>query len=365
MRAHVSLCALGMCAFLAHVTYASAPQKKAPGGDFSIPQIARAAKPSVGMIIVSDNTDTAKTIGSCFVVTTAGLVVTNYHIVSDGTSALVKFPNGAFFGVKGVVAADAERDLALLQLDGFDFTPVKLASADAVTVGEPVIAIGNPAELEYTVSDGIVSALRRSTQATPPLIQITAPIAHGSSGGPLFNMRGEVIGVTTLMHTEAQNANFAVAISQVRVLMKAARAPVELSEIATVTFSETVPLNSPAPLSKETPLPRNWVSLQSGADFRLLRDGKYLYLEYLTDDDSKFLCELTSSKGFWTGVCRWQQTLACPEAAKLCKLEQPYTLRFVTPSRIEATIDMPTFECGKGCSIVRTDRRSVTLIPKE
>ncbi len=139
-------------------------------------------------------------------------MVTNFHVIEGATSAVVKFPDGAFYFVEGVLAGDRDRDIAVLKIEasGKEFPFLPLGNSERVVVGEHVVAIGSPLAQEATVSDGIVSGLREEKELGRKVIQITAPISHGSSGGPLLNLRGEVIGITTFGLWPGQNLNFAI-----------------------------------------------------------------------------------------------------------------------------------------------------------
>ena len=139
-----------------------------------------------------------------------GRIVTNYHVIKDASSAIVKLPDGAFYQVDGVVAFDKTRDLAIIKAHGQNFRVVSLGNSDRVQVGEEVVAIGSPLSLESTVSSGIVSGIRNIEDEGGKFLQITAPISPGSSGGPLFNMAGEVVGITTLYLKGGENLNFAI-----------------------------------------------------------------------------------------------------------------------------------------------------------
>jgi len=154
--------------------------------------------------------------GSGIVVSSDGLILTNSHVANMGGAISVKFiaDNRVYSNVK-VIKDNTIRDLALLKInDTGDFTPVVLGDSDQVAVGERVVAIGNPKGLENTVSDGLISAIRDMNGTK--LIQISAPISSGSSGGALFNMNGEVIGITSSSFDEGQNLNFAVAINHAK-----------------------------------------------------------------------------------------------------------------------------------------------------
>ena len=159
--------------------------------------------------------------GSGFLVSDDGLIGTNYHVIAQGNSAVVKLPNGAFFVVDGVVASDKARDLAIIKAHGTDFRTLPLGNSDRVQVGEDVVAIGNPLSLESTVSNGIVSGIRTDDELGGKFLQITSPISHGSSGGPLFNMAGEVIGITTSGLEGGENLNFAIPVNDAKHLLLA------------------------------------------------------------------------------------------------------------------------------------------------
>lgn len=167
-----------------------------------------------GKSIVLIQTD--KAMGSGFVVSSDGLIITNSHVISGAGTISVKFisDNRVYSNVQ-VVKDNTIRDLALLRVNGAgSFVPVVLGDSDQVSVGQRVVAIGNPQGLENTVSDGLVSATRDMNGTK--LLQISAPISSGSSGGALFNMNGEVIGVPTAKYEKGQNLNFAVAINHAK-----------------------------------------------------------------------------------------------------------------------------------------------------
>jgi S1-C subfamily serine protease len=148
-----------------------------------------------------------RALGSGFVIDKEGHVVTNYHVVQGADSIDVSFSNQETVSAK-VVGTDPSTDLALLHVDvgAKALTPLALANSDAVQVGDPVAAIGNPFGLERTVTAGIVSALQREVSAPNDytidhVIQTDAPINAGNSGGPLIDARGRVIGVNSQIET--------------------------------------------------------------------------------------------------------------------------------------------------------------------
>jgi V8-like Glu-specific endopeptidase len=204
---------IGLTAFL--IGAQSAPPRK------DIPGIAKTANGAIVSIVMSDKDGHAIAQGSGFLVSNDGRVLTNYHVIKNGSSAIVKLPDGAFFAVDGVLATDKARDIAVIKAHGENFRTVTLGDSDGLQVGEEVVAIGNPLSLESTVSNGIVSGIRTVKEEGGKFLQITAPISPGSSGGPLFNMAGEVVGITTLHLEGGENLNFAIPVNEARPLLLA------------------------------------------------------------------------------------------------------------------------------------------------
>jgi hypothetical protein len=157
--------------------------------------------------------------GSGFLVSKDGVIVTNYQVISEGNSAIVKFPDGAFYAVDGVLASDKTRDVAVIKAHGENFHALTLGNSDQLQVGEEVVAIGNPLSLESTVSNGIVSGIRTVKEKGGKFLQVTTPISPGSSGGPPFNMAGAVVGITTLYIEGGENLNFAIPINDTKELV--------------------------------------------------------------------------------------------------------------------------------------------------
>ncbi|HSO00343.1 MAG TPA: trypsin-like peptidase domain-containing protein, partial [Candidatus Nanopelagicales bacterium] len=175
-------------------------------------------------------------LGTGFSVTDRGWIVTNLHVVAGAPDIRVLTGDGKEHKASGVLDFDAEHDLALLHVDGLR-AALPIGDSEAVAIGEAVVAIGHPLGLEATVSNGIVSSVREFKQGQQ-VLQITAPIAPGSSGGPLINTRGQVIGVIQATIRGGQNLNLAVPSRYVvEMLGRAEKAPkaMELSDFATAT----------------------------------------------------------------------------------------------------------------------------------
>ena len=187
----------------------------------SLPDLVRRVKPSVVSVLTYDAKGEPLISGSGFYVR-PGEVVTNLHVIRGARRVEIHTleGKGRTFPVKGALAVDEEGDLALLNVDvpAERSRPLSLAGA-LPEEGEQVFVIGNPLRLEGSVSDGIVSAVRE-VPAVGKIIQITAPVSHGNSGSPLFNMRGQVIGIVTVKVTNGQNINLALASSRISALTR-------------------------------------------------------------------------------------------------------------------------------------------------
>src|ERR1043165_8315127 len=165
----------------------------------SLPALVKRVKPAVVAIATYDASGEPLMTGSGFFLR-PGQVVTNLHVVRGAVRAEIKTLDGKgrVFPINGTLAVDEEGDLALLSVDmpAERSRSTELAS-DLPDEGEPIFVIGNPLKLEGSVSDGIVSAVREVPNSYR-IIQITAPISHGNSGSPVFNMKGQVLGVVTV-----------------------------------------------------------------------------------------------------------------------------------------------------------------------
>jgi len=174
-----------------------------------LPELVKRIKPSAVAIETFGAKGEKLSRGSGFFIA-SDRIVTNLHVIQNATRAEIHLANGKVFPIKGVVATDGEGDLAILNVDvpANQAVPIPM---DRTTPreGESIVVIGNPFGLEGSVSNGIVSAVRE-IPGYGKIIQITAPISPGSSGSPVVNMRGEVIGVATLQAAEGQSLNFAV-----------------------------------------------------------------------------------------------------------------------------------------------------------
>jgi S1-C subfamily serine protease len=188
---------------------------------YTVPELVKEMSLGIVHIAALDARGKTTSLGSGFVVDTNGTVVSSYHLLDGAAGAQIKTSDNEIYDRVEVLDFDIRRDIIVLKIR--PFRPLKaalrLAESDDVTIGEEVAVIGNPEGLEASVSAGIVSGRRQASGYQ--MLQTTAPISPGSSGGPLFNMQGRVIGVTASQINDqgAQNLNFAVPILYLRPLL--------------------------------------------------------------------------------------------------------------------------------------------------
>jgi len=177
-------------------------------------QIAKRVSPSV--VVIQGKTDAGDILGSGFIVSKDGKIVTNLHVIRDMKTAKVHLAKGETFDSVTVLAIDERRDLAIVKVVGVDLPVLELGNSDSLTVGEPVVAVGSPLGLEATVTAGIISAVRDNGDDFK-ILQTDAAVNHGNSGGPLVNNKGQAIGVVSsiVRSDSAQGLNFAIPINYV------------------------------------------------------------------------------------------------------------------------------------------------------
>jgi tetratricopeptide (TPR) repeat protein len=185
----------------------------------TLPELVHRVKPSVVSVLTYDLKGEPLISGSGFFVR-PGEVMTNMHVIKGAHRVEIHTleGKGRTYPVAGALAIDEEADLALLKVDlpAERSRPLTMTSA-LPDEGEQIFVIGNPLRLEGSVSNGIVSAIREVPDLGR-IIQVTAPVSHGNSGSPLFNMRGEVIGIVTVKVTNGQNINLALGVARIAAL---------------------------------------------------------------------------------------------------------------------------------------------------
>lgn len=218
MRKTLSLF-LCLCLFMSlwGATSADAASDKAFSDN---PQAIQDASESVVMLNCYDEADKLYCTGSAFAAFAPGVFITNYHVIEDGIYSIkAQLESGMEFRITDVVGYDKVNDVAILYTDvktGIKELPV--GDSSSMLKGEKVTTIGSPLGLVNTVSVGLFSGPIKDGDIL--LLQFSAPISHGSSGGALFNDKGEVVGVTSSSLTDGQNLNFAIPIETVAELWK-------------------------------------------------------------------------------------------------------------------------------------------------
>ena len=223
-------------------------------------QIAKRVSPTV--VVIQGKTDSGEVLGSGFIVSKDGKIVTNLHVIRDMKTASVQLANGEVFDSVSVLAIDERRDLAVVRIDlpplpkGYSFVdgfPVlNLGNSDTLAAGESVVVVGSPIGLAGTVTAGIISSVR-DTGEDFKVLQTDAAVNPGNSGGPLVNNKGQAIGVVSFKLRSAEGLNFAIPINYVRGLLNNLHEPISLEQMRRSLVSTTSAVRkSDGPSLKET-----------------------------------------------------------------------------------------------------------------
>lgn len=175
----------------------------------NIRDIASTNLPSIVVI------DTGESQGSGVILESSGVIATNFHVVEDASSIVIRLNNGDIYDDVSIIDFDIEKDIILLKIKAFDLPTVALGNSNDVEIGDDVVVMGAPLGFDQTVSRGIVSAIRDSGDGYS-LFQTDAAISPGSSGGGMFDMAGALIGISVAYIREAQNLNFIIPINYYR-----------------------------------------------------------------------------------------------------------------------------------------------------
>ena len=192
--------------------------------------------PATVLITAEDKNGQPQSLGSGFLVA-PNIIATNFHVIENSYSGYVKFVNkDEIYEIEGVVGYSSEHDLALIKISDNNGEVLPLISI-GVDIGQKIFAFCNPLGLEGTISDGIISGMREFKDFS--ILQISAPISPGNSGGPVVNENGDVVGVATFTFSEGQNINFAVPIKYLKELLNNQMPIVLLSSLVEVKSNST------------------------------------------------------------------------------------------------------------------------------
>ena len=303
--------ALGLC--LASTPAVVVGQQHTPPTSLSTREIATRATPATVTIVTFDAAGDTLAQGSGFFVRSSAVVLTNWHVMQGAAAAVVIRPNGEEFSRVHFLDGDSTIDLALLKVPGYGL-PVLPTRADAPAVGERVVTIGSPLGLAKTVAEGIVSAVR--VVDGHKLIQISAPISHGSSGGAVLDQAGRVFAVSTAQIADGQQLNFAVPVRYALGLLTESHTERNLiavfggngpaagsASVASTSAARSTPAPGPAAIVRPT-MDGIWVGREQGGptagptafgELLFIADGSgfMLYSPYLPGDTLADLWHVT------------------------------------------------------------------------
>ena len=210
-------------AFLLLVSLLAVPSRAS-----DLTDLVKSTKPAVVLLEMYDGLGNKVGTGSGFFVTAEGWLVTNYHVIEPASRIAARMFDRETLEVEGVLAVDEANDLAVLQAIGGPFVPLALAPRSPREAGGEVVVLGGPLGLAGTVTRGNVSAIRAPEDQSAgdedwwpevPLIQIDAAVSQGSSGSPVMNLDGQVLGVVVSQYLVGQNLNFAVPVETLKELL--------------------------------------------------------------------------------------------------------------------------------------------------
>lgn len=207
------------------------PQAPAAPATRSVPEITAAARASIVTVTQIGRGGAQEALGTGFVVDKDGLVATNLHVIGRARRIQVHLADGSVHEVVAIHATDPNLDLAIVRIAKTGLTPLPLGDSDKLKQGQPVVAIGHPQGLEFSVVEGVVSAMRKVEDTT--MIQVAIPIEQGNSGGPLLDRSGRVEGIMTLKSAVTENLGFAHPVNLLKPLL-AHPNPVPMSRWLTI-----------------------------------------------------------------------------------------------------------------------------------
>lgn len=200
-----------------------------PDGRFTVEGVAKACSASIVTVeaYLSEDIYTGYGQGSGIIMTKDGYIITNAHVIDGATFAIIVRTNDGTEYSATVVGSDIKSDIAVLKINATDLQPAQFGDSDQLNLGEQVVALGSPAGLETSVTTGIVSGLERmikveSYNISMPCVQIDAAINPGNSGGALFNMWGQVVGITSskMVSAEYDGIGFAITMQSAKPIIE-------------------------------------------------------------------------------------------------------------------------------------------------
>jgi S1-C subfamily serine protease/Flp pilus assembly protein TadD len=248
---------------------------------FDVKKLAAIARPAVALVEVFDKEGKLIKTGTGFFVSADGKFVTNAHVIEGATKATAKLENGASFTLTGVIKAAAEKDLLLLRADAKDVRYLPINAHGMPDVGTSVAVVGSPLGLEGSVSTGIISG-QRAAKKDDQWLQMTARVSPGSSGSPVLDPEGNVVGVATFIVDKAQSLNFARPTDYLLELLKESNSDAEPAPLWTVARNpKNVILNDPDFIAAEDALQKSdaakSLKLLNGLESKYAENELYLF----------------------------------------------------------------------------------------
>jgi tetratricopeptide (TPR) repeat protein len=239
-------------------------------------QIYEKVNDAVVIVLTYDINGELRNQGSGVVISGEGYILTNYHVMENGSSVLVVHGDISISDVE-IIGGDIEADILALRIPKGNFSFVELPESEEIKIGQRVYAIGSPMGYENTISEGIISGYRKFDKGIN-LIQITASISPGSSGGAVVNSRGELIGISTYTITEGQNLNFAIPIKDVMDI-----------NIEPYVASDVIPQETRTKNEKERIItyPEEEKSIRDPETLKYFNEGKKLISEAYKQENKK------------------------------------------------------------------------------
>jgi S1-C subfamily serine protease len=237
----------------------------------SVSQIIDQYGKAIVLIATLDEQNQIKSTGSGFIVRPNGVIITNCHVIEDANQAYVKLTNGDQYNDISIIDIDPIKDIAIIKIKAVYLPTVIIGNSNNNKIGDEVIVIGNPEGLENTVSSGLLSGIRDSEKGFK-WHQISAPISHGSSGSPVFNNKGEVVGIATASFNQGQNLNFSIPINYASPL---------ISDIPKMSLSEYSKMTTEKLLNK-------MINAWGGVDAKKsIQDSITVYINYFPNAASR------------------------------------------------------------------------------
>jgi hypothetical protein len=309
--------------------------------------------------------------GSGFITDSSGTVVTNYHVVEGAERIEVRVASGGTYEVTAIRAVDRKRDIAILQIPGFKLPTVTLGDSDTLGPGESIVVVGNAlGMLENSVTTGVVSGIR-DIEGTK-LIQMSAPVSPGNSGGPVVNESGEVVAITVSKLTTGESLNFAIPINFARGYI-AQPAQQGLGLLRETAGDQSLFAKSSAGF------PKRWRSLaDAGLRTITISDDVMLVEKEVPDqlkNNVKAWSDLRKKDDKWVGMwhsattCTYKKPFVPYPVQNSCRFEGAIEISSMSSTKIEGTNQAypagAQFDCRKCVFDQPTTTKPFTWIPAE